>query len=330
MPAGAEERDRRRREEEREREHAEEVEREHAERVEESRTRGGFYDRGDGTEVSDFDEGSADIPIWGWLSGASARRDAARNRRDQLLAQGVWGGLVGGAPSVEDLTADFLGEATRDEYGDLIGGRSAFEHDFGQDQVAAMDALRGLYESGGYTDGDMAASRALRGQQAMQLGAANQAALQQMQARGMGGSGAELAMRMGANDAMAYGNAQGDAAIQQAAMQRALQALQGYGSMANATRSADQQRMAALDAFNQSNMDWRRGRETRNTAWSNQTEQSRANAVQAAHENQERGVAGLTNQYQGAQQNRRADGARQDAANEAGANAIGTLLSELF
>src|SRR5690349_12763519 len=210
MPASTRDRDERRAAEAQRQERADQERRDHEMDVADAYRRMGWTED-DGTGVSDFDQGSADIPIWGWLSGAQARRDAARNREDQLAAQGTWGGLATTQPSVYDLTADYLGEGNQDEYGDLIGGPSAFQNasEGGQMQRQAMEALQNLYQSGGVMEGDRAASRAMRDQQAQQLGAANQAALQNMQARGMGGSGAELAMRMQAGDTMARANAQG-------------------------------------------------------------------------------------------------------------------------
>jgi hypothetical protein len=287
-------------------------------------TYGGYGDPE--TEVSSFDETSADIPIWGWLSGAGARRDAARNRQDQLDAQATWQG-IGQGPSWEELAPQYR-EATGDEFGELIG-ESAFGQGEGADaryQVAALDALQSLYNQGGYTDADRAMSQAMRAQQARTLGSANQAALQQAQARGMGGSGAELAARLSGSEAMNYANSQNDAQIQMAAMNRALQAIQGVGTLGTAYQSGQQNRRAALDAFNQSNLDWRRGRETRNTNWANQE----GTARQQAYENAQNWAAGMTNQYQGAQSNRRMDAGRRDEADERGANAIGAILGELF
>lgn len=286
-------------------------------------------DVGDG--VSDFDDVSADIPVWGWLSGASARRDAARNASDRERAEQAWRSLGAVDPTVDELTSHYVLEGGRDEYGDLLGGPSALANmgPHSEDQGAALRALRGLYESGGYTDADMAASRAMRAQQAQALGSANQAALQQMQARGMGGSGAEFAARMQGSQAMAGANSQADAALQMTAMQRALGALQGYGSLATTMRDQEMQRRSALDAFNQGNMDWRRGRESRNTAYTNRGEDSRAAAEQQRYSNSERKIAGLTGQYSAGESGRQFDTNRRDEADERGAAAIGSLITTI-
>lgn len=312
--------------EERERERAR-AEREASARTARDRPDGGPNDVGGG--VSDFDEGSADIPIWGWLSGATARRDAAANREDQESAERAW---MLGLPSVDELTPDYALEGGRDEFGSLEGDPSAIR--FGGinegEQAATMRALRDMYEGGGYTAADMGASRAMRGQQAQALGSANAATLQQMQARGMGGSGAELAARMGGAEAMAGANSQADAGLQMAAMERALAAMQGHGAMATAARSQDLERENALDAFNRGNMDWRRGREERNTGWANRFQDARASAHQQDAENRMNRAAGQTQQYQGAQSNRRADGSRQAQSDQAAAGALGTIISEIL
>jgi hypothetical protein len=216
--------------------------------------------------------------VWATLDGGAraqyitAQREAERNRT-------VLHNLGDSIPTLDDMSVRYQGEGTTDEYGNLQGGASQLEG-YGQsgDQRASMDAMRGLYESGGYTDADRNMSRALRDQQAMQMGAQNAASMQQMQARGMGGSGAELAMRMGSGDSMAGANSMADAQLQQAAMQRSWQALQGYGNSANQQQEQELQRRGALDAYNQQNMDWRRGREQRNTGYGNASRESRAQA----------------------------------------------------
>jgi hypothetical protein len=278
--------------------------------------------------VTQFDRDMANIPIiGGWSRDKIAMEqdafEADRNRR-------YWTDLAATAPSVDALTPETFLEGDADEYGDLIGGPSELEG-FGPsgDQGASMQALRGLYESGGYTDADRNMSRVLRDQQGMQLGAANQAALQGMQARGMGGSGAELAMRMGAGDSMAAANSSADAQLQQAAMQRAMQALSGWTSQSNAVQQQELARRGALDAYNQQNMDWRRGRESRNTQWANQGSRDRTAAQQQAYENRERVSAGLTNQYSTDAGQRNANRSRQDERDAQTAGLLGDILGNL-
>lgn len=287
MPAGYEEEERRRRREEGA---AQTSEWEHA------------YPQGEPANISDFDRSIEGVPIIDWLLGGEDRRAAARDEAERAEASLLWRSLLRRAPTAEDLTPNYYLEAGADEFGSLAGGASQLEG-LGQggsgDQHVALAALRQLYESGGYTDADAAARRLSAMERGQQLRGVNEATLQQMQARGMGGSGAELAARLSASQTLSQGQAMSDAAMQQAAMQRALAALQGYGGMATDMRSQEMGRRSAIDAWNQANMGWRRDRETRNTSTANRQQDSRVAARQAAYQNQERGIQGLTNRFPG-------------------------------
>lgn len=280
--------------------------------------------------LSEFDRVSADIPIWGWLSGAGARNTSAQNEADRNAARATWRQL-GQGPSVDELTPTYQGEGSTDEYGDLLGGPSQLEG-FGnsEDQRAALAAMRSLYEQGGYTAADRNAQAAARANQAQQVGAMNQAALRALEARGGGGGGGALAAQLSGSQALANANAQSDAALQSAAMQRAFAAMQGAGNQANAMQAQELSRRNALDAFNQQNMDWRRGRQTRNTNIANRGADARANAQQMHYGNAMDWAAGMTGQYTGAQSDRRQDLAMRDEADERGAETLGTIISSVI
>jgi hypothetical protein len=298
------------------------ADRERADEAAEDRATSGAGD--DEVSVQDFSERFTDF-----ISGQGAAEDAAKNEQARRDAESTWRSLYGG-PDVGDLTAEYAGEATRDEYGDLGGSPSALESrwaDATQDQRASMQAMRSLYEDGGYTDADRMMSRSMRDQQARQMGSMNQAAMQGMQARGMGGSGAELAMRMQGGEAMAGANAQSDAMLGQSAQQRAWQALQGWGDMGNASAGMEMQRRQALDAYNSQNMDWRRGREQRNTSWANQGEGSRVEAERDRQGMNERAAAMGLGQYQAGSEGRRQDRAMMDQATGRSVEMMGSGLS---
>lgn len=279
------------------------------------------------------------VPLIG--GPADARAAEARAQDAEARNRAVWERLQATAPSVDDLAVNYYQESNEDVYGDLLGGPSQLE---GLDargsghQQAALAALQQMYTSGGWTDQDARVAADLRRLGAMergqQLRGANEAALQQMSARGMGGSGAELAARLSASQGLAQSQAMADAstnaALQQAAMARQMAALQGYGSMATGMRDQEMARRSALDAYNQNNVDWRRGRESRNTAWANQGQESRSQARQQAYENRERAAAGMTNQYSTDVSRRNAEGNRRDRQNEQAMGALGGILSELF
>lgn len=255
--------------------------------------------------VSDFDQSMEGIPILDWITGADDRRGAARAADEQQKNEMAWQSVGRAMPSVNDLTPTYQYEGETDEYGNLIGGPSQLEGFDVQsgDQRYAMDALRNLYERGGYTDADYAARRQASMERGQQLRGANEAALQQSYARGMGGSGQEMLARLNASQGMAQGQAMSDAAIQQAAMQRALASLQNYHQGANQQQSMEFDRRRALDSFNQSNTDWRRGRESRNTDTANTQQDANTGARQQAWENRYRTAQGYTNRYPGAGQN---------------------------
>jgi hypothetical protein len=253
--------------------------------------------------VSDSDEQLANVPIVGWLTGADARYQGAQAEQRRRANEHAIRNLMEGVASADEAYT----ESTSDEYGDLRGGPSAFAG--GDDATSAMYQL---YRDGGYTSADRAQRRLASMERGQQLRGANEAALQQMQARGIGGGGAEMAARLTASQSMNQGQAMSDAATQIAAMNRGMTALQG-------AQQGEFARRSAIDSYNNRTMDWRRGREQRTTDTRNQ-------ARQQEHENRERGVALLTNQYGGADASRRADQQRQDEANESLTGAIAELV----
>jgi hypothetical protein len=270
---------------------------------------GGSYDPR-GEQAQQWQRDVAGIPLIGGLSGADAamQREREANERGQRL--GMISQLLSGAPGEEELSQSYA-----DEWGSLLGPESQLEN-YGPSSSSQGDylqALRSLYESGGYHPADRAQSQAMRAQQAQQMGAANQAALSSLASRGMAGGGAELAARLQGSQSMTMANQQSDAAIQQAAMQRALGALQGYGQQANQMYSQEAQRRQALDAFNQQNTGWRRERE-----------QSRVAGKQQAFQNREKTVALATGQYGGGDAAR-----REDAASNQQSGLIGGILEAL-
>lgn len=278
------------------------------------------------------------IPLIG--GPADARAAEARAQDAEARNRQPWINIAREAPGVDDLTTRYYLEGTEDAYGDLLGDPSQLE---GFDsrgtghQQAAMTALQQMMGTAP-TSGELEVARQQRRLGAMergqQLRGANEAALQQMSARGMGGSGAELAARLSASQGLSQGQAMSDAAsgaaLQQQALQRAMAAMSGYQSGANALAAQDLARRNALDSFNQGNMDWRRGQETRNTAWANRGQESATQARQQVHDNAERAAAGMTGQYSTDVSRRQNEGARRDRQNEQALGAVGGILSELF
>lgn len=288
---------------------------------------------GGGGGVSDFDEASADIPVWGWLSGASARRDAANAADAEARNRAIWGELADYMPTADDLAVEYEQEG-------FIGGPERSE--LGQAQAdagsitAQRDALRALqevYQSGGMTAADRARQRMAQMETGRAMRANREADMAALQARGIGGGGADIASMLSAQSGGANALAMQDASMLQDAQRRALQAMQASGQAAGQMRgqSFDEAatRGSAVDDFNRWQTDYARGREGRNTGWRNRTRESRSEARETAYGMRERQASGMTNQYQGDQSRRLAEGQRQDATNQATAGLIGTTIYTL-
>lgn len=282
--------------------------------------------------VSKWQQDLAGTPILGWLTGADAALDRGMNLREQRRGEAAWDDLNAAAPSAEDLAVDYQGEGTADNWGDLLGGPSEIRGDSGgvAGQYEALQALRGIVNTGGYSRADQTQRNQAAAANAQRLQGANQAAMQQASARGMGGGGGELAARLMGSQGYAHGQSMADAQIQTAAQQRALAAMQGMGALGSSIDQNELRRQAALDAFNQNQLGWRRDREQRNTQWGNRSRESASTARQTAYENAERSTAGRTNQYQSGQSNRRQDAARQDQANSDMTAGLAALVTEIL
>ena len=303
------------------------------------------YDR-----LSNFDKDSQGVPILGWASGADARAAAARAGDKEAQNQRFWEELMARAPTPEDLSVEYAKErqidGTRvDADWDPSMRDARADHWSVAAQRNALEALQDVYKQGGMTDADRARQQIARSQTGQATRAQREADMAALQARGQGNSGANVASMLGAQAYGANSLANADAQMLIAAEQRALQAMQSAGGLGAQARgqsfSEDATRRNAIDDFNRWNTEYsrafagnedqyRRGLENRNVGYENRSRDSTANARQTSYQNYERGVAGMTNQYQGDQSRRLQEGARQDQANQAAAGVVGTVLSEAF
>lgn len=217
---------------------------------------------GGGTDPNTWNDWSADIPVLRGLLGQSADEEAMRTDRSMAL----WNDLGNWAPAVDDLTARYEREA-------MIGP--------GADSLMARDALR-EWSEGGLTAADRAMMEDARRNTGRAARADREATMSAMNARGMGGSGAELAGLLSAGEGAADRNASMDATMMGAAQQRQIGATN------------------ALGEFGAREDDYARGRESRNTDIANREEDTRISAEETAYQNRERATAGATNQYMGA------------------------------
>lgn len=152
-------------------------------------------------------------------------------------------------------------------------------------QMKALETL-GEISEGGMTEGDMAALETARRQVDADQTAREQAILQDMQQRGISGSGMELAMKLQA--AQGSADRQGAASLDQvqAAQQRALQALSQEAQLAGAIRGQefgeDAQIAAAQDAIRQFNLQNQQRVQDTNVNLRNQAQGANLAARQAA------------------------------------------------
>lgn len=291
------------------------------------RDTGGINQEGPGG-VSDFDRTSADIPIWGWLSGASARRDAAEGDREARRNEEMWNQLAGYMPSADDLAVDY---AMEDYIG---GGDSEWLGESDEDALggrAMEDSLASLTEwsRGGFTDTDRAMMDENARMEALRARGDREAALSALEARGMGGSGMDLMARMGADEAAAGRSSAANTSLLAAAQQRAYNAAGALGAAGERVATSDDARRDRLDAWGARETDYARSLEGRNTGRENETRESRANANQGAYENRERAVAGATNQYSTDVGRRAAEGRREDESDQALGGLVGTILENI-
>lgn len=284
--------------------------------------------------ASDFDEGSADIPIWGWLSGAQSRRDAARAESEADRAAAGWDELGNWMPTPDELAVDYEQSAYVGPDGELVSGDAAADPRSIEAQMDALRAMQEVYEGGGLTHADRARMALGRQEVGRDVRAQREADQSALAARGMAGSGQGVASMLAGQQYGAEALSGADAQMQMSAQQRALQAMQSAGSLGTQARGQsfdeDAHRRGSIDEWNRMNTEYRRDWTEGNTDRRNQSRESRSDARQTAYENRERQQAGRTNQWQSAAGGRRADQQRQDEANAAGAGAIGTLISEIL
>lgn len=168
-----------------------------------------------GYRLTDYDNASADIPIWSWLSGAGNRRDQlnAANAADQN--RGYWDSLV--APSANQL----MGPP--------------------EDRDAQMAALQQMQQwgSGGLTGTDRRMMETQRGRDQQASGAAQRGIMQQAQARGVGGSGLDYGTQLAASQQGQQRTSDAESQMMQSAQTRALAATQAAGNLAGNVREQD-------------------------------------------------------------------------------------------
>lgn len=167
------------------------------------------------TQYSEADEVMSQIPLLGGWSGARGRIQGAEDAAAADANRAYWDEI--NAPSVEDLRGDPT---------------------LRQAQMDALDQMA-EWSRGGLTGADRATMESARGRDSQQAQAQRMALEQQAQARGIGGSGLDFAMRQQADQGAQQRSSDRDAQMMAAAQQRALQATQQRAQLGSQTRQQD-------------------------------------------------------------------------------------------
>jgi hypothetical protein len=178
--------------------------------------------------------------------------------------------------------------------------------------MQALKRLQDISQAGGMTD-QMKFRLALANQNAAQQARGQRGALQQqMQARGLGGSGLNLASQLGANQAAVQGRAMQGLGAAAEAERRALQTLQSGAGLAGNIRGQDMQRKQALDAIRRFNAANRMNTQQANMSQKWAQNKARAQARQADFRNRLGVQSGKSDIYgrQGTYYGRKSDEAK--------------------
>lgn len=241
------------------------------------------------------------------VDAANSRSDLedmeGRARADRARAEEEWAGLGEHVVDPED-----LGYESAEGY--LLDDPELAKIYADEGSVAAQrEALQRLSEwsTGDLTEIDLARQQQSRMEQGQFSRGAREAALANMEARGLGGSNVELAAILSGQQAATQRMAADDLQTRAAAQQRALSATEGMGSLGSQMRSQsfseEATRANAVDAWNQDNMDYRRRLQERNTNRRNDQMNTEFNQRQAVAAGRSNAITGnATQNMQDAQQ----------------------------
>jgi hypothetical protein len=219
---------------------------------------------------------------WEFLMGAGDR--AARKSRETLRENIARTDAIK-LPELEKLFLDQLssaGELTPELEQAILQQSSAMEGvstdpRLKSQQMSALEQLAGIAETG-MSPADQAAFELARRNSAQEEQARQGQILQEMQARGQGGSGIELISRLKSNQSAADRLQEAQLQQAQAQQQARMQALGQVGNLSSQVREQDfgeQERIArATDMINQFNAQNQQGVQSRNVGSKNQAMQA--------------------------------------------------------
>lgn len=237
-----------------------------------------------------------------WLTGNSARRDAAQAEE---RATDLWMREYYNLPDAQYYyTPEHFVEGQQSQLGDTALRQNTQYNQGRASQTAGTEAqlqalrqMQGIADAGGYTELERGQISEAQRQAAQAEKSQRDAVVQQMQMRGMGGGGADLQARLAAQQGAANQGRADATSIATQAQMRALQAMQAGGQAgaqlqagAQNQQAAALQRAQALDAFNQANTSRQQGVQQRNAA-------AQMAARQQETQDRMQALAGASHQY---------------------------------
>lgn len=271
------------------------------------------------------------IPIVG--DGIAARHASADARTEADRMRDEWENVRDELPAANDLWVQYEEEGNvagpeRSEAANVFADQGLIDK-----QQSALGAFEDIVNSNGITGADRA--KLAQGEQEMGRAMRSQrdADMSQLQARGMGGSGAAIQSMLGAQQGGADMLAAREGQMQIEGQRRRDAAIGAMGGMAGGMRdqgfNEGAYRGEAADSFNRYQTDYQRGRNERNTGHRNRTRESRADSRESAARLRMDATAGMSNQWTGSAAGARASKADEDEAKRRQAEAAGGLLEGL-
>lgn len=301
----------------------------------------GLYD----AETADYAPTTDDATFYIDSDGNRRKRNWRRAERARDRMQGKWyqaqyRGLEDDMPTEDDLTYEAAEESGDIMLGDSAAGQAAADPEAIAAQRRALEDMSGdastfrdIYRQGGYTDIERAQMERTMQQARANERAQRQAIEQRMGARGMMGSGQQLAAELAAQQGQANTAQMQGAEIAAAGQERALRSLAQASDLAGAQGRLSSQmrgqsfeeefgRGSAIDRFRQSDVDYQRDVDQRRADRETEARRHGTQARQQMFENK----AGVTDRIVGAAQKAKEEEDRTkgriDAATQANRSAV--------
>lgn len=242
-----------------------------------------------------------DYDTLGDLRAGAADRERRYDELEEAIPDTAWEDYIRtGARRLgtgASTPADIANRYERDLPGMESAMAGGIRYDDGGREVDALTRLAELSRPG-LTAADRSMMDSVRRREDMTARGDREAMLSELEARGMGSSGASLAARMGSAEGAAGRAADANAAMMQSAQARAYDALSAYGSMAS--HRADRgfglegERLSAIDAWNARERDRAAGINARNTERARSDMDTASTAAQREWDNRYRTTTART------------------------------------